>query len=108
MTSLAYYTNGNNYNDGDVTFTMPAAGTVYYSGASSFYPTSTANGVCQIYKNGTLVDSRDGGQGFSYRGTMVNKSFSANAGDVIKIRATIQSRGTVATSFITATMVYYQ
>lgn len=65
-------------------FTMPADGMVYYGGVAIGYY-SSARGVCRIYKNGTIVDSRDIDDSHYLRTEMINKSFSAKAGDVIKV-----------------------
>lgn len=88
-------------------FTMPAAGTVYYNGISACYSTSRSV-TCEIYKNGTLVDSRNltSSDTWRVRGTMVAKSFSAAAGDVIKVVAKAAS-GTHAIAMIDATIVYF-
>ncbi|OON85929.1 hypothetical protein BXO88_09900 [Oribacterium sp. C9] len=86
-------------------FTMPANGTVYYGGATGDY-NGSGSGTCRIYKNGTVVDNRDvTGNSYNWRGTMVNKSFSANAGDVITVEATAPSGSTVL-CFIQAVIVY--
>ena len=71
----------------EATFTMPLACVVYYGGISAFYNAS-GTGTVEIYKNGTLVDSRNGAEGYILRTTMVNKSFSAAKNDVIKVKAT--------------------
>ena len=68
-------------------FTMPLAGVVYYGGISAFY-NGVGTGTVEIYKNGTLVDNRNGSDGYSVRGTMVTKSFTAAKKDVIKVMAT--------------------
>lgn len=89
-------------------FTMPAAGVVYYNGISACYSASK-NVTCEIYKNGTLVDSRNmtSSDSWSVRGTMVAKSFSAASGDVIKVVAKATS-GTHAIAMMDATIVYFQ
>lgn len=88
-------------------FTMPEAGTVYYNGLSACSSTSR-NVVCEIYKNGTLVDSRNmtNSENSAVRGTMVARSFSAAKGDVIKVVAKATS-GTNAIAVIDATIVYF-
>ena len=68
-------------------FTMPLAGVVYYGGISAFY-NGSGTGTVEIYKNGTLIDSRNGADGWSVRATMVDKSFTAAKNDVIKVKAT--------------------
>ena len=83
---------------------MPANGTVYYGGTSCFYG-GGGTGTVRIYKNGAVVDNRDGAGGYVVRGTMVNKSFNANAGDVIKVEATASS-GTATMCCIQAVIVY--
>lgn len=86
--NVAYgFGNTDEYGNYDESFTVPAKGTVYYSGfAASYNEISTV--ICEIYKNGALVDSRniDANNKYNYRGTMLNKSFSVAAGDVIRIR----------------------
>lgn len=90
----------------DASFTLPSDGVVYYSGGSASY--AAGNTVtCEIYKNGSIVDSRniDASNTYTYRGTMVNKSFTVSAGDVVRVRV-----GTTASShsvaFLFATIVY--
>ena len=86
-------------------FTMPENGTVFYGGANAgYYHVSK----CQILKNGVVIDHRDTSTSDWYsgwRGTMFNKSFSANKGDVIKVVCE-QSSGTHGMSCIQAIMVY--
>lgn len=86
-------------------FTMPEDGMVYYGGANAgYYHVSK----CQILKNGVVIDHRDTSTSDWYsgwRGTMFNKSFSANKGDVIKVVCE-QSSGTHGMSCIQAMMVY--
>ena len=88
----------------EATFTMPLAGTVYYGGISAFY-NGFGEGTVEIYKNNTLMDSRNGGEDFYVRGTMVNKSFSAAKGDVIKVKATATS-GSATLCMIQAVCIY--
>lgn len=86
-------------------FTMPEDGIVYYGGFSSGYG-STATCTCEIYKNGTLVDSRNITKlDYMWRATMVNKSFATSAGDVIKVKCTATS-GTCACAIMQAVIVY--
>jgi hypothetical protein len=85
-------------------FTMPASGTVYYGGASCFY-NGSGTGTLRIYKNGSVVDSRDSTGYSNWRGTMFNRSFSANAGDVITVEATASS-GSATMCCIQAVIVY--
>lgn len=89
-------------------FTMPANGMVYYGGASGGWYYNDANSVCAIYKNGTLMDERNITSGnYLFRGTMFNKSFAANAGDVIKVVASCsRGRGEFIMSCIQAVIVY--
>ena len=83
-------------------FTMPDSGTVYYGGMSSGYYGGSGN--CRIYKNNSVVDNRDLGT-YYVRGTMFNKSFAANKGDVIKVEATATS-GDATVTCIQAVIVY--
>lgn len=83
-------------------FTMPDSGTVYYGGMSSGYYGGSGN--CRIYKNNSVVDNRDLGT-YYVRGSMFNKSFSANKGDVIKVEATATS-GDATVTCIQAVIVY--
>jgi hypothetical protein len=88
-------------------FTMPAAGTVYYGGMSACYNAS-GNVVCEIYKNGAVVDHRniDSNNKYCWRGTMHKNSFAVAAGDVVKVKAATSS-GTHAISTIDAAIVYF-
>lgn len=94
----------------DESFTMPRNGIVYYSGFSSLlhHAESSSNTpiYCRIYKNGTIVDSRDivKSDTWIWRGTMVNKSFTANKGDVIRIQT--QATGCDALAVLFAVCVY--
>jgi hypothetical protein len=83
-------------------FTMPDSGTVYYGGMSSGYYGGSGN--CRIYKNNSVVDNRDLGT-YLVRGSMFNKSFAANKGDVIKVEATATS-GDATVTCIQAVIVY--
>ncbi len=86
-------------------FTMPANGTVYYGGCCARYGTSEVR--CEIWRGGTLVDSRNIGTGdsWSVRGTMFNKSFTASAGEVIKVIAAA-TRGSHVLTSMQAVIVY--
>ena len=88
----------------EATFTMPLAGVVYYGGVSAFY-NGVGTGTVEIYKNGTLVDNRNGSDGYSVRGTMVNKSFTAAKNDVIKVKATATA-GSATLCMIQAVCIY--
>lgn len=87
-------------------FTLPRDGTVYYGGCTASYG-GTRNTICEIYKNGTVVDNRniDSSNNYAYRGTMFNRSFTVKKGDVIKVKADCVS-GTHAISSIQAVIVY--
>jgi hypothetical protein len=89
-------------------FIMPANGMVYYGGASGGWYYNDANSVCAIYKNGTLMDERNITSGnYLFRNTMFNKSFAANAGDVIKVVASCsRGRSEFIMSCIQAVIVY--
>lgn len=85
-------------------FTMPADGTVYYGGASAGHTTSKI--TLAIYKNGSVVNSRNmPDSNYWFRSSMVNQSFSAKKGDVIKVYAYAAS-GTCAMACIQAVIVY--
>lgn len=88
-------------------FTMPADGMVYYGGFSTTYNAS-GNVICEIYKNGTVVDSRniDNNNRWNWRGTMYKKSFSVKKGDVIKARAAATS-GAASMALLHAEIVYF-
>ena len=92
------------YTPDSQSFTMPANGTVYYGGVSCFYGGSGV-GTLRIYKNGSVVDSRDKEGSSIVRGSMVNKSFNANEGDVITVEATASS-GAATMCCIQAVIVY--
>lgn len=85
-------------------FTMPANGVVYYGGFSAAYGGSRKC-TCEIYKNGTLVDSRNIDNDYYWRGTMFSKSFSAAKGDVVKVKCTVTS-GTCASACMQAVIIY--
>ena len=106
INAMAWATNGWTSGNGpeEQSFTMPDSGTVYYGGMSGTHNWGSC--TCAIYKNGSVVDNRNISSGdYSIRGTMVNKSFSANKGDVIKVRADA-SGGTTTWSVIQAVIVY--
>lgn len=86
MNCQSIYLDGSTSDDSYKSFTMPRAGIVCYSGFS-FAVSRSFNGVCRILRNGSVVDNRDiDGNQWAFRGTMVDKSFSASAGDVIAIQ----------------------
>lgn len=87
-------------------FTMPRDGTVYYGGMSACY-NGSGNVVCEISKNGTVVDSRNinASNRYNWRGTMWNRSFSAKKGETIKVKAECTS-GSHAISGIQAVIIY--
>lgn len=87
------------------TFTMPRDGTVYYGGCTASY--GSRNTICEIYKNGSVVDSRniDNSNNYAYRATMFDKSFKAREGDVIKVKADCRA-GTHAMSCMQAVIIY--
>lgn len=86
-------------------FTMPRDGTVYYGGCTASY--GTRNTICEIYKNGAVVDSRniDNSNDYAWRTTMFNRSFKAKAGEVIKVKAYCAA-GAHAISSIQAVIIY--
>ena len=88
------------------TFTMPENGTVYYGGCSAC-ASSSRNITLEIYQNNTLKDSRNmtNSDSWAVRGTMFDKSFTANKGDVIKVKATATA-GTHGIASIQAVIVY--
>lgn len=89
-------------------FTLPAPGTVYYSGFSASYRGEYGRSICEIYKNGIRIDHRniDNDNTFFWRGTMHNQSFSAEAGDTIRVVANVPS-GTHVMAEISAVIVYF-
>lgn len=92
----------------DVSQTIPSGAlnpVCYYSGVSGSR-NAVGTYYCQIYKNGTLVDSRDSGGGYTFRGTMINRQLSVSAGDVIRLYAYAVS-GTYTFADIHAVIVYY-
>lgn len=82
----------------DETFIMPANGVVRYSGYTIKSHLNNGTAISEIYRNGSLVDNRNINPGDSWliRGSMVNKSFSANAGDAIRYR--VSTSGTAGGS----------
>ncbi len=94
----------------EATYTCPADGTCYYNGIS-VSESSRSTVTCEIYKNGTLVDSRniDSSNSYTARTTMVGKSFSVASGDVIKIIAAVTYSYTTyaKVAHIDATIVTY-
>lgn len=101
--------NGSSDSDGRQSFRMPRAGRVFYGGATAGISGSF---LCAIFKNGVCMDDRNmrtsgykNGYGdYSYRGTMFNRSFYANAGDLIEVETTCGGRNTQ--SSIQAVIVY--
>lgn len=92
-------------------FTMPRQGTVYYGGMSgSFDGRYGADVICRIYRNGSIVDSRDidQNQDYNQRGTMYNKRFTANRGDTIKVECSLNNNGNTRAAFgcIQAVIIY--
>ncbi|MCC8128304.1 MAG: hypothetical protein LIO92_13090, partial [Clostridiales bacterium] len=113
ISAIAYrgLNDGNTDDDSEeASYTCPAAGTCYYNGSA--YSENSRNTVtCEIYKNGTLVDSRniDSSNSYCARGTMVGQSFSVASGDVIKIVAAVKYSSTTYAKVaqIDATIVTY-
>lgn len=106
LNACAWATNGWTGGNGpeERSFTMPDSGTVYYGGFSGTHNWGSC--TCAIYKNNAVVDNRDISEGnYSIRGSMVDKSFAANKGDVIKVRCSA-SGGTTTWAFIQAVIVY--
>lgn len=104
---------GNDSDPEEAKFIMPSDGTVYYNGISGSVASSGNNGAnrktwCEIYKNNVLVDSRNINESNDYavRTTMINKSFSAKKGDVIRLFADTNG-GILAISHIDATILYF-
>ena len=107
----AYDSRSASDNYAEQSFTMPASGTVYYGGCAGgwYYPDGDTNATCAIYKNGSVVNNANISSGnYTFRGGMFNRSFSANAGDVIKVVASCSrgSRGDFIMSAIQAVIVY--
>lgn len=88
-------------------FTLPAAGIVYYGGFSACYRGYSGNNtICEIWKNNSVVDARNiDSWNWNWRGTMFNKSFTANAGDKITVKAYARN-GVHVMSCIQAVIVY--
>ncbi|MCD8365792.1 MAG: hypothetical protein LUC83_08305 [Clostridiales bacterium] len=96
-------------------YTCTAAGTCYNNGMTASYgttaPTST-EATCEIYKNGSVVNSRniDANNDYRWRTSMVGQSFSVAKGDVVKVVASV-TKGSSATrsrmSCIDATIVMF-
>ena len=106
ISAVAYYLAGqqNEYTQEEASFTMPADGVVYYGGFSASYGTSGVC-TCEIHKNGSVVDSRNITNEYLVRGTMFNQSFTAKAGDVIKVKSTATA-GTFTSASIQAVIIY--
>jgi len=107
----AYDARNASENYAEQSFTMPASGTVYYGGCTGgwYYPDGDTNATCAIYKNGSVVNNANISSGnYTFRGGMFNRSFSANAGDVIKVVASCSrgNRGDFIMSAIQAVIVY--
>ena len=107
----AYDARNASENYAEQSFTMPASGTVYYGGCAGgwYYPDGDTNATCAIYKNGSVVNNANISSGnYTFRGGMFNRSFSANAGDVIKVVASCSrgNRGDFIMSAIQAVIVY--
>lgn len=107
----AYDARGSSESYGEQSFTMPANGIVYYGGSTGgwYYTDADSWSTCAIYKNGVLMDNRNIANGANlFRGTMFNQSFSASAGDTIKVVAQCSkgSRGDFMMSCIQAVIVY--
>jgi hypothetical protein len=107
----AYDSRNASDNYAEQSFTMPASGTVYYGGCAGgwYYSDGDTNATCAIYKNGSVVnDANISGGNYTFRGGMLNMSFSANAGDVIKVVASCSkgNRGDFIMSAIQAVIVY--
>jgi hypothetical protein len=107
----AYDSRNASDNYAEQSFTMPASGTVYYGGCAGgwYYSDGDTNATCAIYKNGSVVNNANISSGnYTFRGGMFNKSFSANAGDVIKVVASCSrgNRGDFIMSAIQAVIVY--
>lgn len=95
-------------------FTLPSSGTVYYGGMAYAYGSShyesTKKVTLEIWKGGTRIDQRNmpddnGDWGYGWRGTMFDRSFSANAGERITVKA-YSPFGTYVVACIQAVIVY--
>ncbi len=107
----AYDARGSSESYNEQSFTMPANGIVYYGGSTGgwYYTDADSWSTCAIYKNGVLMDNRNIANGANlFRGSMFNQSFSASAGDTIKVVAQCSkgSRGDFMMSCIQAVIVY--
>lgn len=100
---------GDSENGGRKSFRMPRAGRVFYGGATGGRYGSF---LCAIYKNGSCVDDRNmrtqgyahGYGDYMWRGTMFDKSFYANSGDLIEVETSVG--GSNSMSCIQAVIVY--
>lgn len=112
IASIASYSanvNGASDSDGRKSFRMPRSGRVFYGGGTA--GTSGAF-LCAIFKNGECMDDRNmrtngykhGYSDSNYRGSMLNCSFSAAAGDLIEVETSYGGRNTQ--SCIQAVIVY--
>ena len=92
--------------ESEASFTMPRKGVVCYGGIPVCYNAS-GTVICEIYVNGTLKQGLniDANNRYYWRGGMVDKYFTANAGDVIRIVARATA-GEHAMSFIHAVCCY--
>lgn len=101
-TSSSYWETGEEHS-----FTMPANGIVCYGGMSAGHGSGSGTAtVCEIWKNGTLMDSRNiVDWNYNWRGTMFNKAFSAAKGDTITVKAYVY-KGTCCMSCMQAVMIY--
>lgn len=100
---------GNRDSDGRKSFRMPRAGCVFYGGATAG---TSGSFICAIFKNGTCIDDRNmrtsgyahGYGDYTYRGSMFNQSFYANAGDLIEVETSYGGSNTQ--SSIQAVILY--
>ena len=107
-TVIGFASSDNTTGNYDQTYTVPGDGRVYYSGFSASYRASPQV-ICEIWKNTTLVDSRniDSNNRYSWRGTMINKSFAVSKGDIVRIVLSPYGSTTGACAVLFATVVYY-
>lgn len=84
---------------------MPADGIVTYTGVAASY-LSSGVAVCEIYKNGSLMDSLNinAENNYAWR-TTEGKYFTAKSGDRIKVLAQCLS-GADTISALFATVIY--
>lgn len=97
--------NGCDHEPGDVQFTMQQNGWVVYSGFTLHKGIiGSWCCICEIYKNGVLIDHRniDQNNRYTWRGTMQNKFFAANAGDVILVRCKTSGQSSISFSMLDA------